>query len=190
MRRTWKITLGGAVLLLMLCTAYAMRPVIFVEEEVAVSVFPDRIEVRGDYYFENPRPFPALQLIGYPYPVDENHPVPSSVRAELLAPNAHPLSVWNAFDQTFLVLWVGARARKSIRIEYTQEAKTPDAVYILTTTKDWPRPLEKAVLRLEPQGVDITHSSLPLTKNADHTLEYRSEDFLPTNDWGFSWDIQ
>ncbi len=74
-----------------------------------------------------------------------------------------------------------------IQVTYDQPAFDRTGTYIITTTKDWRRPLDYAVYRIFPHGVKIKTSNYELTSNKEGFLYFERREFMPAEDWRFEW---
>lgn len=75
-----------------------------------------------------------------------------------------------------------------VQVTYDQASLDQRGTYIITTTKDWRRPLTFAVYRIFPHGVRIKTSSYELTLNKDGYLSFERRDLMPAVDRHFSWE--
>jgi hypothetical protein len=142
-----------------------MQPVRFAEEEIDVEVSPGYVRVTGVYRFENSRPYPKVQVLEFPFPVDARHPAPDPFTASVTGAEERPMRSLGLWGKRYLVLYVPAKGERWLRAVYRQAAPNHDARYIVTTTQDWGRPLDRAQFRLHPNGVRITASNYTLTRD-------------------------
>jgi hypothetical protein len=85
-----------------------------------------------------------------------------------------------------------AREEKVVRVDYVQEILRPRAVYIVTTTREWRRPIELAEFEFRiPSALDSVHLSFePDTRTVvgDTVVYYmRRTDFMPDEDLVVTW---
>ncbi len=80
-----KLDFGSSILLyssLLLCALVLPFPagfypiVRFPEEQIDIDVYPDHVWVKGIYVYRNPFPFPVIQGLVTPLPVNSDHPEP------------------------------------------------------------------------------------------------------------------
>ncbi len=59
----------------------------FARERIELYVRPGSITVIGYYVYKNPYPFPVVQGLSIPVPVDNDHPMPEAISVERLRPD-------------------------------------------------------------------------------------------------------
>ncbi len=169
------------------------RPLNFVREYVVVEPSPGRTRVVGTYHIRNDSDHPAEMGILYPFPVDRDHLSPHVVR------------LWEDTDDGFrtkgftrreadilFTLVFEPREEKVFRAEYVQRIVDRHAVYIVTTTRRWERPIELAEFefRIPASLVDVELSFEPDTTETlgDTTVHFlRRESFYPSEDLVVTW---
>ena len=167
-----------------------LRPIArFSEEQIDIHVYQDHVRVNGYYIYENPFPFPVVQGFLLPLPVDESHPQPILISAKKLSPTEKPIPIRSIFGRYLFDLTLAAGERSKILIQYYQHTPEKNARYILTTTEPWRRPLVRGLYRLLPQGVKITSSNYYLDSSEPGFLRFQRQEFMPQNDWLFSWEV-
>ena len=93
------------------------------------------------------------------------------------------------------VLWkmeMDPRGETVIRVDYVQDIKRSHAVYIVTTTKEWKRPIELAEFefRIPPELTDVELSFEPDrsdTVGDTLVLFMARRDFMPDADLVVTW---
>ncbi|MBN1881612.1 MAG: hypothetical protein JW885_05510 [Deltaproteobacteria bacterium] len=161
----------------------------FTEEQIDITVYPDRVHVRGTYVYDNFLPFPVIQGLTVPLPIDQDNPSPVLIRVAALKPAHEPFPVRYLLGAYRCEVTVPPRDSVTIMVEYIQYAPNKNACYLLTTTRLWRRAIERGEFRLMPEGVEIIHSTYPLIHADTHVLFFQKEDFMPTEDWDFSWKV-
>jgi hypothetical protein len=169
-------------------------PVRFYREYVKVIPSPGSTKVSALYYFRNDSDGDIRQVIRYPFPVDRTHLYPYSVRVWEV--DGSELRTMGFVKRDSYVLWtmeLGARAEKTVRVDYVQEIREPRAIYIVTTTKAWKRPIELAEFefRIPPTIKEYKLSFEPDRSETvgDTTVYYVSyESFMPDEDMIVTWD--
>jgi len=185
-------------LLLTVLAAYLgtnlFNPVRFDKERIEVWALKGQIQVRGLYHYQNRTPLPLSFSLGLPFPIDSNHPAPStfsvfetSVNGETLT----PLSLRSYHGHLVFRLLFWPKQEKWIRVDYIQPTLTDAGTYILRTTRDWNRPLEHGeyVLHLA-NGLALTSSTYPLERNplaGRNVYSFYRTHFFPNADWSFTW---
>ena len=159
----------------------------FTEERIAITVCPDHVRVRGTYVYDNHLPFPVIQGLTVPLPIDRDNPAPVMLHVTQLRPVCRRLPVRCLLGEYRCEISVPARCGVTVMVEYIQYAPNDNAHYLLTTTGPWRRPVERGVFSLTPEGVEILNSTYPLVPADTGMLFFQRKDFMPTQDWNFSW---
>ena len=185
----WKssLILTGA-LLLAFPSFWMTHSLRFVEETVIFNVYPDRLDVSGDYLFENASRLPAIQLIRYPFPVDDTHPCPDAIRAAWEDAADRRLIAPVVANSAFLYVLMPPHSKRTLHIDYTQHCGGNMAEYILTTTRTWGEPLRKARFQLLPHDIGSIMCNYPELTNVGSSgmVEYHS--FFPGVNLCLSWE--
>lgn len=172
---------------------HSTGPVHFCEEDVTVAPSVGRVRVAGLYSFRNETDRLVEMGIAYPFPVDECHAFPDSVSVTELR-DGEPVTI--AFsERPASVFWrmrFDGRETRRVRVEYSQALARNRAVYIVTTTAAWGRPIDVAEFHIEvPRGLrDVRLSFSPDTvEDRGDTIVYhlREEGFLPDSDIKIEW---
>jgi len=169
-------------------------PVRFYHERVTVEPSERRTRVVGIYDFRNESDAPADVTIRYPFPVDRHHLYPFLVRVhEEVAGAMEPLGFIRVDPDIAWRLSFAPREQKRVRVEYVQEIRERRAVYIVTTTRGWGRPIELAEFefRVPASLRGVTLSIEPDTvESRGDTVVYRIAltDFMPDSELVLSWD--
>ncbi len=167
----------------------------FDRERIDIEAGKGRVRVMGLYLYTNASRLPAILNFKVPFPIDRNHPPPewfalyeSNSEGRLLA-DIMPVVRGNvvAFRLIFR-----PREAKWIRFDYVQPARTASGRYLLTTTRAWRRPLERADFTLHlPASCRLIASNYPATtrisEGAAQTFAFSKTDFFPDHDWEFIW---
>lgn len=181
----------SSVLALVVALAFAtgIRPIArFDREQINIQVHPDHIEVVGLYFYRNPWPFPVRQGLSIPFAVDEHHSPPVQVSVMQTAPEEKSVHCRYLFGRHRFDLTLATRAEVCVRVEYYQHTPAGDARYLLTTTQPWRKPLVHGVYRLFEHGVVVQKSNFSLQQLASHVLGFERSNFMPSDDWRFSWN--
>jgi hypothetical protein len=169
-------------------SADALSPVRFCREPSRGST-----RVSALYYFRNDSDRPVKQGIRYPFPVDRFHLYPRVVR--VWEKNGDDLRPMGFVHRDRCVLWtmeLEAREEKVVRVDYIQEIRRPRAVYIVTSTREWKRPIELAEFEFRiPAGLDSVSLSFEpdrRTVEGDTIVYYmRHTEFMPDADLVVTW---
>ena len=169
----------------------ASSPIVrFEREQITISVHRDHILVDGVYFYRNPFPFPVIQGLSIPLPADYAHPMPVDLEVEELSPRPHMLTLRYIWGLPRFDLPLRSNETACLHVHYYQNAPTSDARYILTTTQPWLRPLEVGEYVLIPRGVKLLHSNYPLVSAPSGAAQFCMLQFMPRQDWVFSWQAQ
>src|SRR5882762_8466 len=182
-------TAVGALLVFSYLLAWSPM-VRFEREQITISVHPDHIIVDGVYFYKNPFPFPIVQGLSIPFPTDDTHPSPVDLQVEELSPRAHMLNLRYLWGRPRFNLALQQNETVCLHVHYYQQAPTSDARYILTTTQPWLRPLQVGEYVLIPRGIRLLDSNYPLVHTVGGTAQFQKQQFMPRQDWVFSWKSQ
>jgi hypothetical protein len=173
--------------------ARPQSPVRFYREYVTVEPAPDLTRVSALYYFRNGSDEAIEQAISYPFPVDRFHQYPRIVRVwEVTEKGLRPMGFSPRRRSVLWMMRFGPREEKIVRVDYTQDISRPRAVYIVTTTKHWQRPIELAEFEFRvPSTLDSVRLSFEpdTTSVSGDTMVYymRREQFMPDEDLVVTW---
>lgn len=170
-----------------------LSPVRFCREYVRVEPSRGATRVSALYYFRNDSDRPVRQGIRYPFPVDRFHLYPKVVRVwEQTGDDLRPMGFVHSDRSVLWSMELDAREMKVVRVDYVQEIRRPRAVYIVTTTQGWKRPIELAEFEFRvPAALDsVALSFVPDRRTVVgdtivYYVEYR--DFMPDADLVVTW---
>jgi hypothetical protein len=184
--------LGIAGLLLLLPFLAGLVPIVrFPRERVDVVLSPGEIEVAGLYVYRNPWPFPVTQGFTIPLPVDPDHPTPTELSASRLGSDrALPLPLRSFLGEVGFEIPFAAFQEVEVVVRYRQLARDGHGRYLLTTTWPWRRPLNYGLYTMRLRGVTLLDSNYPLAWDGQGTLRFERTDFMPAQDWQFSWETR
>ncbi len=172
----------------------AQSPVNFFREYVTVEPSEGRTRVVGDYYFRN-ESGRALDIgIHYPFPVDRFHLYPFRVAAWEERDGAfRPIGFTHTADGVDWRMRFDVAEERLVRVEYVQEIKRSHAIYIVTTTKEWGRPIELAEFEFRiPRDLgEVELSFVPDREEirGDTLVYYMARtEFLPDTDLTVTWE--
>jgi hypothetical protein len=161
----------------------------FTDEQIDIRVYPDHVLMQGTYVYQNPFPFPVVQGLSVPFPIDSDHPTPIQHTARQLVPKRETLTTRYILGRHRFNLFFKAYEEIHLAVEYRQQAPKRNAKYLLSTTKPWKHPLRKGIYRLFPHEVIITRSNYDLgARDHDH-FSFQRTNFMPQDDWYFSWKV-
>lgn len=130
------------VLLLAACRrAEPAGPVHFAREEVWLDVRPGVLAVSATYHFTCAAKEPIGAVVSYPFPVDSLNPYPDSILIPGYRFDRNDTAV------TFVMHFAPGR-EDSFFAWYRQPLRSNSARYIVTSTRKWRRPIDRAVFRV------------------------------------------
>ena len=168
-------------------------PVRFFREHVTVRPSEGRTAVTGIYCFRNESDDTTDAVMRYPFPIDRFHIGPFRVRAwEERNGVFEPIGFASGEYSMTWRMSMKPREEKVIRVEYVQEIKKHHALYIVTTTREWGRPLERAEFefRVPRSLLDVEPSFEPtrVLERADTVIYYLEKtEFMPESDLSITW---
>ena len=184
-RYFFPIVLFG-ILVLFLAGLYPM--VRFPEEQIDIEVYPQYVRVKGTYVYKNPFPFPVVQGFNIPLPMDAEHPEPVQLTAKVLTPHEKTIPLKYMLGKHRFSLKFQAKEEITVLVAYRQQAPANNARYILVSTRAWRRPLNQGLYRIFLKNVRMSSSNYKLD-DADSFLFFQKENFMPSKDWIFSWEV-
>ena len=161
----------------------------FTEEQIDIRIFPDHVVMQGTYVYQNPFPFPVVQGLSVPFPIDSDHPTPIQLLTRQLDPEPKSLKTRYLLGRHRFNVFFKANERIQIAVEYRQQTPQQNATYLLTTTRPWKHPLRKGLYRLLPQQVAVTGSNYALESSGIDHFKFERQHFMPQDDWYFSWKV-
>lgn len=159
---------------------------LFPEETIEVFVHNGSIEVQATYIYKNPWSFPIEQGFSVPLPVDANHPMPAPLILTRIN-NGEPVLIREWLTCRTFELHFQPKESVPVQLYYRQETPTRTATYILTSTRAWKRPLERAVYRLHCDEPQTIKSNYPLERCGKSDWCWKRTNFMPERDWQISW---
>lgn len=163
----------------------------FTGEEVTITVAPPRATVAGTYRFYNAGDEPLTLALRYPFARGPDLGEPENVVVRDADGQTLPLSR-KRHDVAF-ELTVPPRTEAEVSVAYEQACTGCEFTYVLVTTRDWPRPVEKAafVIEVPPQLAPLKGSyELEEVPGREGVVRYElhREDFYPDVDLVLHWE--
>ncbi|HTW92466.1 MAG TPA: hypothetical protein VMH22_12255 [bacterium] len=185
--RKWHVLacVGGFLVLAACRKAEPVSPVHFAREEIAMDVRPGTLEVRGMYHFTSSSKDPLVASVFYPFPLDPTHLYPDSVEIRQHGFQRQDSGV--SFKMRFQ-----PGVEDSFFAYYQQPLKANSATYIVTTTRKWKRPIDRARFHITvPENL----TGVTLTYKADSTVMsggtvsyfFTRKQFYPDKDVTVKW---
>ncbi len=170
------------------------NPVRFYREYVTVEPSATRTAVTALYYFRNDSDESSTVGIIYPFPVDRNHLYPFQTKVwEERRDSFEPIGFVRGETDVRWTMSFTPREEKLIKVRYVQEISSNRAIYIVTTTKLWERPIEVAEFEFRIpasfEGVMLSFTPDRTESHGDTIVHYRRyTDFFPDENLTVSWD--
>jgi len=167
-------------------------PVDFVRETIDMVVRDGSFTVTGTYFLRwNDASLNVFPLM-YPFPVDGGIHFPESVTVTGTDSRA-PLPFRENRERGVISFAVQQGLSDTFTVTYTQKTETASARYILTTTKAWGKPLERAAFIVTVpahfRGVELTYEPDTVTRDGDSVIyRFTRTDFMPDHDLVVTWD--
>ena len=173
-------------------------PLRFDSEVVRLEIIPDSVQIEGLYRFACTQARGAPLSLVYPYPSDSLMGGARTLQLEGRGPG----EVWTALEFKEVsngrgVRWVLPPCRSEsleVRTVYRQARYAPHAVYIVSSTQAWGRPLRHARFEISlPPGASEPRFSFPFELQAPRAPNARSlhvfeaTEFLPDHEITVDW---
>ncbi|HOW24253.1 MAG TPA: hypothetical protein PK711_01165 [Bacteroidales bacterium] len=159
----------------------------FFEESLLFKISGGFFTVDGQYYFRNTGQSDIHQILFYPFPADD-HPVSTDSVSVTETPVTEEQLLVHRSEKGFsFLVQLKAGEEKAYHIHYRQKVRN-HATYILTSTRHWGKPLEKAFYQLTvPLDIQIIRLSYPpdyQENNLNERIYYWfRQDFMPDRDF-------
>ena len=183
------------VSLLVLLGTYTVTPqsLQFYEEALFFEIKDGYFIVDGQYYFRNSSRSDIHQILFYPFPQEDYLGEIESVSISDVAGFEDDLIINQTEKGVSFRLDIEAGKEKVYKIYYKQLVPNQKAKYILTTTAQWGRPLEKAFYQLKAgSNINVIYFSYPPDKDEkqENYIIYfwYMESFMPDRDLVVEWE--
>jgi transglutaminase-like putative cysteine protease len=163
----------------------------FQGEQIEIIISDNQAQVIGTYYLFNPASFPVSRTLYYPFVVDQRLEYPDSISASL-SPADHSLSYRPDSNGIFLSVPFLPEQSITLTVFYSQKTLSNQFEYILTTTREWHRPLQFADYLIQiPKDSEVTYLSLDYQEikyQGNYKIYYiRRSDFMPSENLKIFW---
>jgi hypothetical protein len=171
-------------------------PVDFFKEEITLRVDDSISAISGTYYFRNNTENAGHFPVAFPFYVDSLSLYPNSMNAYCVY-NRDTVSIDIRLrpKNNMAILNIPLKPNDGTRwfLDYTQKILSPKAVYIITSTASWGKPLEDATYRFI---VPSKYRNVSVWPDADtvithqNYLEYLTHktNFMPWRDMEIKWE--
>jgi len=168
----------------------------FFKEEIILEVDDGQACITGVYYFRNNTDRELQMPVVFPFYVDSLCAYPDQIEAAVITEEGKTgLSYARLAERDMISLRIPIKAGgiTSWRLTYQQELGANRAVYIITTTAAWKKPLEEATYYfIAPDSFsNIQTWPLPDTiyiEDGRHVFKSVRYDFMPQRDMEITWE--
>lgn len=167
----------------------------FKKENITVNIIAcDTFEVQGIYFFENRDSSSATIMIHYPFPLDDSWQYPNYISVVNLT-TRKSIHFVEKKDGVNWYLSLPPFSVDSTKVIYRQRVFRQRGRYILTTTRDWKKPLEEAAFKVVvPENSTLTYWSFQSdsvsVKNGQMIYQAWKENFYPEEDLLLEWSCE
>jgi len=163
----------------------------FQGEQIDITISETQVRVSGKYYFYNPTSHPVNQPMFYPFIVDHRLTYPDSIDVSLstsdrsLIYRSHENGIF--FSIPFL-----PEQSLILNVFYSQKALANQYEYILTSTREWNRPLQFAQYLIKiSEDMQLVYLSLDYQEKKiqdnQHIYYISRVDFMPKENLKIIW---
>jgi len=175
------------VMITLLCKVNAQN-ISFYKEHITFKIENGYFHVNGTYYLKNNQNASNQIALFYPFPVDTLYSKADSLTIYCMEKNQE-ITDYKLGDRGVLFT-CEVDSVVTLLISYQQKLNCNEARYLLTTTKQWMKPLEEATFELiVPDEIQITSFSYPPDRSlkiGNEMLYYwQKENFMPEEDMIF-----
>ena len=169
--------------------------IVFQKEAITATVTAcDTLEIRGVYFFVNSDTSTMSTVIYYPLPVDSVFDYPHYIMVTDLS-NKRNVEYMKKKEGVTWKQVISPRSTDSVLVVYRQKTRKAKGRYILTTTRNWKRPLERADFTvIIPSDITLTYWSLQSDSVSmrNGTITYHSfqKNFFPDRDMLLEWQCE
>lgn len=163
----------------------------FARERITINVEGSSCSLDADYYFKNNGSVAAGWSIFYPLLNTEALPFPDSIIV-VDGSTGNTLPIDTSTHGVLFHLKVPPQSTKKIRVRYHQQTPAGKFEYILTTTKAWGRPLERAEFSIVvPDSLELISCSPSFDtkkRSGQETVYYiKRNNFMPDSNLIVQW---
>jgi hypothetical protein len=172
--------------------AFAQSPLIhFFQEEIDVQILGDSCILAGTYHFRNGTGDAVAKELLYPFPRRKDLAPPTTIEARDLATGAR-VPIQRVPRGALFTVLLPPRGEVAYRIRFVQPTPAHRMEYLLTSTRQWGKPLERAAYSIViPRDYRLTSLSFPADTSWDsvdsRTYFFRRVNFMPTTNLILTW---
>ncbi|RPI74333.1 MAG: DUF4424 domain-containing protein [Ignavibacteriales bacterium] len=162
----------------------------FSEEIIEIKIYEDYADVYGAYLFKSNSESDIKSTLYYPFPVSDSYPYPEEIK--VFDKYYNEIHFTELSSGIYFSISLLPDSVSLIKVFYRQKLNTQTMKYILTTTRQWKRPLEKGeyVISLPEEFELKTLSLTPYSreiKSSRNIFHIKKENFMPETDLIISW---
>ena len=163
----------------------------FFQEEIEITAAKENCIVQGTYYFKNTNPEKIVKMIYYPFCLNDFLSYPDSIQVVDLIKNTNIAYRKHGKGVSFPIHLDG-KSITILKVIYIQKTSANQMEYILTTTRQWGKPLEKADFTIKiPLSYQLKYCTFDYNyrkKNNQYNI-YRitKEQFYPDKNLKIRW---
>ena len=166
----------------------------FIQERIDIYVHENYAEVEGIYYFYNPHTKPTQNSFYYPFVINENFIYPDSISAKHVI-TGEKINFRRSKSGVHFVLSIPPGDTCIYKVYYRQKVKNQQMEYILTTTKQWGKPLSYAEYYIHvPSNLQLNDSSYKFNlvdeNDSSKTYFLKKKNFMPNKNLVVSWRVK
>lgn len=166
----------------------------FIQERIDVFVHEEYSEVEGIYYFYNPHTKPTHNSFYYPFVLNDNLLYPDSISAKHIK-TGKKINFRKSKSGVHFALSIAPSDTCIYKVFYRQKVKNKQMEYILTTTKQWKRPLDFAEYYIHvPSNLQLKDSSYKFDlvgeTASSRTYFLKKKNFMPDKNLVVGWRVK
>ena len=166
----------------------------FIQERIDVFVYEEYAEVEGIYYFYNPHTTPTHNSFYYPFVINDYLLYPDSISAKY-DKTGEKINIRKSKSGVHFVLSIPPGDTCIYKVFYCQKVKNQQMEYILTTTKQWKRPLAFAEYYIHvPSNLQLKDTSYKFDlvgeTASSKTYFLKKKNFMPDKNLVVSWRVK
>jgi hypothetical protein len=184
------LTAAVACVALMVPASMEAQPIRFSKESLLITLADNSFSFSGLYFFDNPGPAVVRRALFYPL-IKSGSP-PDSVSVVMVSGGPSVPFAAEPSGISFIVE-VPPCSTKAYRIGFHQRALSGSLEYILTTTAEWGRPLDRMTINIwVPESISVKRVSMKpnIVRKAriGSTMTIDRQHFMPDRNLVIEWE--
>jgi hypothetical protein len=185
-----RFTVTVACIALVFPASLEAQPIRFSKESLLITLADDAFSFSGLYFFDNPGP--AMVRRALFYPLVRSGSLPDSVNI-VTSSGGHTVPFAAESSGISFTVEVPACSTEAYRITFHQRAPGGSLEYLLTTTAEWGRPLERMTITIRaPESVSVKRVSMKpdfvRTGRIGSTMTIDRQHFMPDRNLVVEWE--